>query len=226
MGQIVEQIRKKNIGLTSYQLKWIAIITMMIDHIGAVLFPEELMFRYIGRLAFPIFCFLLVEGVYYTHDIRLYMLRLGMFAVISEVPYDLAFHGTALEFEGQNVFFTLLLGVMLLYLLERDDEWPIKIMEVLLAMWVAGVLRTDYGYKGILLISIFYFFHRHRLAGLAIGALWNYLWYNRTQEYGALAMIPLALYNGERGRRMKYFFYVFYPLHLVILFAISRMIAR
>lgn len=199
---------------------------MVIDHIGAIFFPGELMFRYIGRLAFPIFCFLLVEGVHYTHDIRQYMLRLGMFAVISEVPYDLAFHGKVLEFGGQNVFFTLLLGVILLYLLERNDEWPVKASEVVLIMWVAGVMRTDYSYKGIFLISMFYLFRRYRLVSLAGGALWNFLWNNRIQEYGALAMIPLVLYNGERGRKMKYFFYVFYPLHLTILYAISSVVAH
>lgn len=219
----MEQAKKKRIGLTSYQLKWIAIITMLIDHVGAVFFPGEWTFRYIGRLAFPIFCFLLVEGVHYTHDIRLYMLRLGIFAAVSEAPYDLAFHGEALEFGGQNVFFTLLLGVMLLYLFERGGEWPVKVLEVLMFMWIAVILKTDYSFKGILLISMFYFLREYRGAKLAAGALWNFLWNNPIQQYGAMAVIPLALYNGERGRSMKYFFYLFYPLHLIILFLIIKM---
>lgn len=196
---------------------------MAIDHVGAIFYPEEWTFRYIGRVAFPIFCFLLTEGVYYTHDIHRYMLRLGIFAVISEVPYDLAFHGEILEFEGQNVFFTLFLGVMLLYLLEKGGEWPVKIMEVLMFMWIAVMLRTDYSFKGILLISMFYFLREYRWVSLAGGALWNFLWNNPIQEYGVFSVIPLALYNGERGRSMKYFFYVFYPLHLMILFLIFKM---
>lgn len=195
---------------------------MVIDHVGAIFFPAEWTFRYIGRLAFPIFCFLLVEGVHYTHDIRRYMLRLGIFAVISEVPYDLAFHGEILEFEGQNVFFTLFLGVMLLYLLEKGGEWPVKVLEVLLFMWIAVILKTDYSFKGILLISMFYFLRGYRWIKLAGGALWNFLWNNPIQEYGVFSVIPLALYNGERGRSMKYFFYVFYPLHLTILFLIFK----
>ncbi len=195
---------------------------MLIDHIGAIFFPSEFTFRYIGRLAFPIFCFLLVEGVCYTHNIRLYMLRLGIFALISEIPYDLAFHGKVLEFEGQNVFFTLLFGVVLLYILKMDHEWPVKVLEILLFMWITVIMKTDYSYKGILLISVFYFFREKRWAGLAGGALWNFLWNNKIQEYGALAMIPIALYNGERGRSMKYFFYLFYPLHLVVLFVLCR----
>lgn len=197
---------------------------MVIDHIGAIFFPEEWMFRYIGRVAFPIFCFLLTEGVYYTHDIRRYMLRLGIFAVISEVPYDLAFHGEILEFEGQNVFFTLFLGVMLLYLLEKGGEWPVKVMEVLLFMWIAVMLKTDYSFKGILLISMFYFLREYRWIRLAGGALWNFLWNNPIQEYGVLSVIPLALYNGERGKSMKYFFYIFYPLHLMILFMLFKVL--
>ena len=97
--------------LDSFQLKCIAILTMFIDHMGAVFFPGELMFRYIGRIAFPIFAFLLVEGYFHTRDVRRYMLRLGLFAVISEIPYYLAFRETILEFEHQNMFYTLFIGV-------------------------------------------------------------------------------------------------------------------
>ena len=73
-------------GITSYQLKWIAIVTMVIDHMGAILYPTEMVFRYIGRISFPIFCFLLVEGFCHTHDIFGYMARLGAFALMSEIP--------------------------------------------------------------------------------------------------------------------------------------------
>ena len=111
---------------------------------------------------------------------------------------------------------------MLLYLLERGGEWPVKVLEVMLFMWAAVILKTDYSFKGILLISMFYFLREYRWVNLAAGALWNFLWNNPIQEYGVLAAIPLALYNGERGRSMKYFFYLFYPLHLMILFLIVK----
>ena len=132
----------KRIGITSYQLKWIAIVTMLIDHIGAVLFPGEMILRYVGRISFPIFCFLLTEGVRYTRDIRMYMLRLGGFAILSEIPYDLAFHGRVVDPRYQNVFFTLLLGVILTYLLEHSAEWPLKVVEILLVMAAADPLIT------------------------------------------------------------------------------------
>ena len=215
----------KRIGITSYQLKWIAIVTMLIDHIGAVLFPGEMILRYVGRISFPIFCFLLTEGVRYTRDIRMYMLRLGGFAILSEIPYDLAFHGRVVDPRYQNVFFTLLLGVILTYLLEHSAEWPLKVVEILLVMAAADFLRTDYSYKGILLIAVFYLMRENLWIKTACGAVWNFLWNGSIQGYGALAMVPIAMYNGERGRRMKYFFYVFYPAHLLVLFLVSRMLA-
>lgn len=210
-------------GLNSFQLKCIAVLTMIIDHTGAVLFPGDLVFRYIGRISFPVFCFLLVEGFSHTRDMRKYMLRLGVFAVISEIPYDLAFRDTVLEFGHQNVFFSLFIGVVMMYALEKNAEWPIKVTEVLLAMWVAVFLRTDYGFKGILLISNYYFLRRYRWRKHVAGAVWNLLW-NQIQRYGVFATVFLVLYNGEKGPSMKYFFYLFYPLHLLVLYAIYHMI--
>lgn len=207
-------------GINSFQLKCVAIVTMLIDHVGAIFFPEYLIFRYIGRIAFPIFCFLLVEGFFHTRDIRKYMFRLGIFALISEIPYDLAFRGVALEFEKQNVFFTLFIGVALMYALEQCPEWPVKIVEVLLAMWFTVLLCTDYSFKGILLISIYYFFRKYKWLKLGLGAVWSLLW-GEIQRYSILASFLLAAYNGEKGYSFKYFFYVFYPLHLFVLFMIS-----
>lgn len=210
-------------GLNSFQLKCIAVVTMIIDHTGAILFPGNLMFRYIGRISFPIFAFLLVEGFFHTKDIKKYMLRLGIFAILSEIPYDLAFRRVILEFEHQNVFFTLLIGVIMMYALEKCPEWPVKAVEVLLAMWFAVFLGTDYQFKGILLIAVYYFLRKRKWTKIGLGAIWNFLWNRNIQMYGALASIPIAFYNGQRGASMKYFFYVFYPLHLLVLYSIFRL---
>lgn len=193
---------------------------MIIDHTGAVLFPGNMVFRYIGRIAFPIFCFLLVEGFFHTRDIRKYMIRLGVFAFVSEIPYDLAFRNTVLEFEHQNVFFTLLIGVVMMYALERSGGWPVRAAELLLAMWAADFLCTDYRFKGILLIAVYYFLRESRWAKHAVGAGWNLLWNRSIQMYGALASVLLIFYNGKKGASMKYFFYLFYPLHLLVLYGI------
>ena len=196
---------------------------MFIDHMGAVFFPGELMFRYIGRISFPIFAFLLVEGYFHTRDVRRYMLRLGLFAVISEIPYDLAFRETILEFEHQNVFFTLFIGVAMMYALEKSPQWQAKAAEVLLAMWAASLLCSDYRYKGILLIAVYYFLRGRKREEFVLGAGWNFLWNWEIQGYGALASVPIAMYSGQRGRSMKYFFYLFYPLHLAVFYGVARM---
>ncbi len=209
-------------GLNSFQLKWIAIITMLIDHVGAVLFPYEMGFRIIGRISFPIFCFLIVEGFFHTRDVKRYMLRLFIFALISEIPYDLAFYDRVWFQERQNVFFTLFLGVLLLYFLERSNGILPKLGEVFFVMYMAGFLCTDYGGRGILLIVIYYVLRERKKAALGAGAVWNFLYgWQRIQNYGIFAAFFLAFYNGKRGARIKYFFYVFYPAHLLILFCLK-----
>lgn len=208
--------------LDSFQLKCIAIVSMALDHTGAVLYPSQIWLRCLGRIAFPIFCFLIVEGFFHTHDVRRYMGRLGIFALISEIPYDLAFRGVPLECAHQNVFFTLLIGIGMMVLLERNREWPVKAVILLLAMWLAVLIRSDYNFRGVLLIFVFYIFHESRWLAVTAGGLWNFLYQGVIQKYGVLSVLPLALYNGERGRKMKYFFYIFYPAHLLLLYGISR----
>ena len=211
----------KRWGLTTFRLKIIAIISMLIDHTGAILYPNEYLFRYVGRLAFPIFCFLLVEGFIHTRNVWKYMGRLGMFALISEIPYDLAFHESFWEPEKQNVFFTLFIGLGMLWILKKERENSIRIGVVVLAMWAAELLRTDYGFRGILLIAVFWMTREHKLIGSVLAAGWNFLWRTHLQYAGALAVVPIAAYNGQKGRSMKYFFYLFYPVHLVALYLVA-----
>lgn len=218
-------MKEKALGLNSFQLKCIAIVTMLIDHIGAIIFPAEIGFRLIGRFSFPIFCFLLVEGFYHTRDVRKYMIRLGIFALVSEIPHDLAFRNVFLEFERQNVFFTLLLGIFLMYMLQRTNQVFVRVCYILLAMWAALIAGMSYDYRGILLIMIYYVCRNNVAAKVVLGAAWNFLW-TGVQQFGALASIPIALYNGEKGRSMKYVFYVFYPVHLLILYYISAILMK
>ena len=207
--------------LNSFQLKLIAIITMLIDHIGAVLLPEYVIMRYIGRLSFPIFCFLLTEGFFYTKNVKKYIFRLAVFAIISEIPYDLAFLNEYSDFSRQNVFFTLCIGVIMMYAISKTNDLTIKVIYLVLAMWGAQMLRGDYGYKGILLIAIYYFLREQQIVRAFLGAIWNFIGNSVIQAFGAFAAIPILLYNGEKGKSMKYLFYVFYPVHLLILYIIS-----
>ena len=150
------------------------------------------------------------------------MARLGVFALISEIPYDLAFRGVCLEFAYQNVFFTLLIGIVMMKLLSVTRLWPEKAAILILAMWLAVVLRTDYNFRGILLIFMLYVFREQKFLAAAAGGLWNFLYTGTIQRYGVFSAVPMLLYNGKPGRRMKYFFYIFYPAHLLILYGISR----
>lgn len=209
-------------GLTTFQLKVLAIISMLADHVGAVLYPEAVWLRYAGRLAFPIFCFLLVEGYYHTGNVEKYMARLGIFALISEIPFDLAFHQTLWFPAKQNVFLTLFIGLGMLWGLERERERIIRVGIVLLSMWAAEFLCCDYGFMGVLLIAVFGVTRGKNTARYLAGAVWNVFWPSRIQTAGALAMLPIALYNGQKGRSMKFFFYLFYPVHLFILYVAAN----
>lgn len=218
MGDTME----RKAGLTTFQLKVLAIISMLADHVGAVLYPEAVWLRYAGRLAFPIFCFLLVEGYYHTGNVAKYMARLGIFALISEIPFDLAFHQTLWFPAKQNVFLTLFIGLGMLWGLERERERIIRVGIVLLSMWAAEFLCCDYGFMGVLLIAVFGVTRGKNTARYLAGAVWNVFWPSRIQTAGALAMLPIALYNGQKGRSMKFFFYLFYPVHLFILYVAAN----
>lgn len=214
---------KKVCCLNSFSLKIIAIITMLIDHIGAVLFPGEMVFRYIGRIAFPIFIFLLVEGFYHTRDVRKYEIRMLIFALISEIPFDLAFSGTAFERYYQNVFFTLVIGLVMMDLMKRWEGISWKQVCVLIACLVlAELLCTDYGAAGILLIFTFYRFREKPVVKIIITAVIALVCFAGVIECFCLfAFIPILLYNGKKGPSLKYVFYAFYPVHLTILSLIS-----
>ena len=209
-------------GIHTFTLKWIAILSMLIDHVGAIFFPEQLWMRIIGRMAFPIFAYLLVEGFVYTSNVKKYMMRLGAFALISEVAYDLAFFGVPLEFTHQNVFCSLFLGVLMLHLLvQMPEKW--KQMLVLAVLFgVAYFLRVDYGYVGLMMILLYYALREERFFKLIAVAAVNVFFMGGVQSYAALAMIPIAFHNRKKGPGMKWLFYVFYPAHLLILYLVLQ----
>lgn len=243
---------QKQTGLSGSALKWIAIGSMLLDHVGAVLLEgglmgntqaqldaflllpsamavslADLVLRMIGRLAFPIFCFLLVQGFLHTRSAPKYLARLAVFALISEVPFDLAVADRWFDPSYQNVFFTLALGLLVLMAMRRCEQQGYAWAGLLAA--VAGsaaalALRTDYDATGILLIVVFYVLRNKKswcfiLAGaLLVRSSWVLL------GTAALALIPIHLYNGQKGRALpKYLIYCFYPAHLLALFLIRRL---
>jgi hypothetical protein len=139
-------------GLSSFALKSIAIVSMSTDHAGVALFPEQLWMRAVGRLAFPIFAFLLCEGYSHTRSVRRYAVRLGVFALISEIPFDLMGGGNLFDPGHQNIFFTLLIGLLTIYGIDklRDGAGSIAKTAVTIAgVFLAQLIRADYGAFGV-----------------------------------------------------------------------------
>lgn len=224
-------------GLSGSTLKIIAMIAMLLDHIGAAVlarviigtgnmevYDSYMVLRKIGRIAFPIFCFLLVEGFVYTSDKKKYAVRLGLFALLSEIPFDLAFQSKAVGFEHQNVFFTLLLGFFGMAFYEYfEKKYVIRNIQVILmqmisvgaCMGIAELFQTDYGAVGVSCILLLYFFRGKKYYPVMAG--WVLFLSNWTAIFGFLITL---FYNGKRGLSLKYVFYLFYPVHLMILYAI------
>lgn len=201
--------------MTGFQLKLLAMLAMTADHIGAVFFPEIPLLRWIGRLAMPVLCFFIGEGLRHTHSPRRYLLRLTGFALLSELPFDLAFYG-GIEWGHQNVYFTLALGLLALWAIQSRgmEGWLLALTAAL----AAELLGCDYGMYGVLLILLLDRFHRARSEQLAAAALLNLAFFGlQTQTLSLIALPLLWLYNGKRGRDDRRLFYLYYPAHLCVL---------
>lgn len=210
-------------------LKWIAVITMIVDHVGAVLFPQSVLLRCIGRLSFPIFAFLLVEGFYHTGNLRRYQLRLLAFALLSEIPYDLAFHGTVLEFGNQNIFFTLFLALLTLDIMENGRFPFAGGVGLFVGCLSAYLLSADYGAGGILMVLCFYILRRQRFLGWCCFFLLNmFAFHSGIQWCAVAAAVFICLYNGQKGKTLGRgkFFYWIYPGHLLVLYMICKLWMR
>jgi hypothetical protein len=192
---------------------------------GAFLFPEQVWMRYVGRLAFPIYCFLLVQGFLHTRDVKKYLSRLFVFALISEVPYDLARTDSPMQFDHQNVYFTLFLGLLAVCALAWLENFWMKLAAlVLIGMLTHFIVKPDYGIAGIAMILCFYLFRDGRMEFeqcICFGVI-NIGYYGGIQSAAVLALLPIYAYNGKKGPSAKYFFYAFYPVHLFLLYLIRR----
>ncbi len=231
---------KKN-GISADTLKWIALITMLIDHTGASILEKipqystvdwvyqlDLVLRFIGRIAFPIYCFLLVEGFYKTRSRKKYAWNIFAFALISEIPFEVSFMGE-LNIGFHNVYWTLLLGMLLMMTLEeikaRKPERFGLLALLALAVFAgtAQLVYTDYAAIGVMLIFILYQTRDNRMKQSVLGAV--------AMCYEVTAPISFVLtyhYNGQRKARknpyVKYLFYAFYPIHLLVLYWIRLLV--
>lgn len=265
---------RKQFHISGATLKNIAYVSMFIDHFFAIIILNYLNYlgrmagdgvwdpgltivyragRAVGRVAFILFAHQIVEGFLHTRSRGRFLLRLGAFAVVSEIPFDLAFSGQVINWKSQNIFFTLLIGVLVLLVWDRLSQY--SGMVYIVARWMTLAIgcmaaywgNTDYRYMGVLLIFVFYKAHDRNLsekimlAGcVMLFGTWsaNCLRYlgdgytvlellriSMREMYGLAAFILLAFYKGEKGRQLpKWFCYGFYPVHLLILYLSAKYI--
>jgi hypothetical protein len=208
-------------------LKWLAIITMTVDHVGAVLYQDVEVLRWIGRLAFPLFAYLLILGMENTRNARNYFVRLFVFALISQVPFFLAIDYA--PFELLNIFFTLASGLLFIYFFKKGSAFAFVVL------LVSFVLPFDYGVYGIAIIGCMYILRMNTKFGVVSLVLLNALFLvPLNSQILSLAAIPFIVLHksgflattmdttGEYRIPLwrKYFFYAYYPLHLALLYVI------
>ena len=242
----------KKIQITSMTLHILAMLFMLCDHLWATLIPGNDWLTCVGRIAFPIFAFMIVEGYFHTHDLKKYVKRLLVCAVLSEIPFNLVMGSRVLYPLHQNVLWTFLIAIGLIHLNEKAKQkgkiW-LRILagigSVILAFILGLVTFVDYNFAGIYMVLVFYFLRGRRwwnflgqlillayinievLSGFAYEIhLFGNTYFMVRQGFALLALIPIWLYRGEQGpynKVLKYTYYLFYPVHLLVI-ALVRMI--
>ncbi len=221
-------------------LKVIAMVSMVIDHVGDIFFPEATWMRMAGRIAMPVFSFCIAEGYVHTHDVKRYLLRMGAFALVSELPFDLAFSGGT-DWTHQNIMLSFFLSILSLILFDRvrgpkdpqtgrygAGRTALGCFEVCLMAAVALLLRADYTCFAVIGVFLFYVLKEQDPFFRALGGV-GFLSVTRTMGYycaTGLSLFPLLLYNGKKGKGLKWLFYLFYPGHLLLLYAVKAFLGR
>ena len=216
--------------LTSNQLKLLAMLTMTLDHIGVQLFPGVLWLRIVGRLAFPIYAYMIAEGCAHTRNRRKYLLQMAGLALLCQLVYFFAMGSLF-----QCILVTFTLSILLIYAYDTGSR-PLTALALLGMAFVTVALprmlpgtdfAIDYGFFGVLVPVAAYLGKTHRekllfTAGALVALAWSV---GGIQWYSLAALLPLALYGGQRGkRRMKWLFYLYYPLHLAAIYGISLLL--
>lgn len=178
------------------------------------------MFQLLGGLAIPVFAFLLVEGFLHTRNFKVYLIRMVGFALLSEIPFDLAMSGRIFDWDSQNLLFTLTIGLVMLYGLRLFAAGKgVKLLIVLAAVLWSVLMKTQFGLCMVLLIAVYYLLKEHK-AKLWVSGIISLMYVT-----GPVSNFVLKRYNHQRGEQPnKYLFYILYPLHLLILGTITRCI--
>lgn len=258
--------------MTTFQIKLIAIAAMVIDHIGLFFFPQILVFRIVGRLAFPLFAWLIANGAYYSKNIKKYLARLFFFALVAQIPFIIINRLIDPSFWELNVLFTLFLGLSTIFLIKKLKNVVSVCLMIILNALIASLFNMEYGAMGVLAVVIFYHFFRdfrkmimlqiclftifsitpiifyialtreintsvpttifhlclptwtHICLLVSMAFPPNFISQTLIEPLGLFSLIFVAFYGNQEGKKMKYFFYWFYPIHLVILYVIKLFI--
>jgi len=230
--------------MSAFQIKLLALITMVIDHVGVFLFPDIQLLRMIGRISFPLFAWLIANGAMHTKNINNYLKRLLMFAIISQIPFILAMRLVEPNFWELNILFTLAIGLMAILLFQKIDNLYLKILNIVLLFIITYYLKVDYGVMGVASVLAFYvfknemhiiisqtviFFSELMIVWLLMlpAGMWEIVTSNHYyQPLAIMSLIFIFLYNKKEGAKMKYFFYVFYPMQFVVFYLIKNLLLK
>ncbi|MGE5329663.1 MAG: TraX family protein [Deltaproteobacteria bacterium] len=209
--------------MSSFVIKVMACVFMLIDHVGFMFFPNEAILKTIGRLAFPLFAWQVSVGCKHTSNIKNYIARLCIFALISQIPFMLAVTPNKL-----NIFFTLVFGACCIYIYLKLNNKFISLFAILPIIIASEFLKCDYGAYGVVTIFLFYIFFDKKafvwVSQFVVTVIYSLAGLVPIQIYSLIALGPISLYNGRKGPQAKYVFYIFYPAHLLVLYFIKRLV--
>jgi hypothetical protein len=232
--------------MTSFQIKNIAILTMVIDHIGLFFFPQIELLRIIGRIAFPLFAWLIANGAYHTSSLEKYLTRLLYLALISQIPFTIANQNIGSPPFYLNVIFTLFLGLLAIYGIKKTENKLLWIPIIASCCAAATLLNCDYGTAGVLSVVCFYIFFNNKiiitltqtilllvlpLTVFLIETEWHknlsFIYMNSLSEkYGLIALLFIFLYSNKKGEGNKYLFYLFYPVQYILIVIFQFILLR
>lgn len=215
--------------MSSFVIKCIACITMLLDHIkysGPIF--QNVLTTYLGRLSFPLFAFLAAESYCHTSNLKRYYKRLFIFGLISQVPF-MFFRTLVGEWKMLNIMFTLLLGIFSINIYDKINKKYISIPLVILMIVIGEFIKVDYGWLGVLTVFLMYLLRNKKMLLPLIYGITVFVYYYSICGYKYIFTTRIVLsilftwsstfiinkYNGEKGKSMKYFFYWFYPVHMV-----------
>lgn len=222
--------------MSIFVIKIIACVTMLLDHIKYAI-PETRCFatQYLGRIAFPLFAFMIGEGYAHTKDLQKYCKRLLIAGIISQIPF-MYFRSLVGEWRMLNVMFTLLLGIAAITIFDKfEKKYYISLPAVLLFALIGQIIKVDYGAYGVLMVFVLYLARNHKILRIFALVILNLIYYFNivivsfsmqsliSYMFTTLPAILLVFYNGKLGRKMKYIFYMFYPVHMIILYILTFM---